>query len=202
MNEIPTAIREGVIKRLYTDAERLDWENLSVAEKTSQYAIWLEDEDVGGRLLRFRPSESEVRVWIKDGPMKEYSRALLGVGPCAGYVENPHCTPSSVVRATLGESWEAMPETIEIKPARCRASGPGGESIVLWGKTEDFKFLLFAALEIAVSEGAPEITVAIVETAANPTAKPNREQMGQIAARCNLGLRFVNPVRARRAATS
>lgn len=194
MRKIPVDVREAVIRRLYADAERLDWERLNVAEKSKQYENWLEDEEVGGKLLRFKLSESAVRVWMKDGPMKEYSRAVLGVGPNASYVDHPRYTPESVVQATLGAEWAVVPESVEIKPARCRASGPEGERIVIWGKYEDFKYLVFAALELLVS-GMEAVSVAVVETLANPTGKVERERMGQIAKRCGIELRFINPSR-------
>jgi len=194
MSQIPTDIREAVIKRLYADAGRIDWENLSVAEKTKQYANWLEDEEVGGELLRFKPSEPGVRVWMKDGPMKEYSRAILGVGPNAGYVDHPRCTPESVVRATLGAEWAVVPGSVEVKPARCWAGGPEGEKVVIWGNREDFKYFVFAALELLVS-GVEAACIAVVEAAANPTANAERERMSQIAERCGIDLRFVNPSR-------
>jgi hypothetical protein len=194
MSQIPTDVREAVIRRLYADAERLDWENLSVAEKSKQYANWLEDEEVGGKLLRFKPSEPGVRVWMKDGPMKEYSRAVLGVGPNARYVDHPRCTPESVVRAASGAGWSVVPGSVEVKPARCRASGPEGERVVIWGKSEDFKYLVFAGLELLVS-GVEVASVAVVEAVANPTGKAERERMRQIAERCGIELQFINPSR-------
>lgn len=194
MSQIPTEVREAVIKRLYADAERIDWENLTVAEKTKQYANWLEDEEVGGELLRFKPSEPGVRVWMKDGPMKEYSRAILGVGPNARYVAHPRCTPESVVRATLGTRWTVVPGSVEVKPARCWAGGPEGKRVVIWGNREDFKYFVFAALELLVS-GVEAAIVAVVEAVASPTANAERERMSQIAQRCGIDLRFVNPNR-------
>jgi hypothetical protein len=194
VSRIPSDVREAVIRRLYADAERIDWENLSVAAKSKQYLAWLEDDAIGEQLLRFKPSESDVRVWIKDGPMKEYSRAVLGVGPNAGYVEHPRCTPESVTRAALGTGWSVVPDSVEIKPARCRARGQDGEETVIWGKSEDFKFLLFAALETIIA-GADAASVAIVESPASPTSNAEREQMGLIMERCQIGLRFVNPSR-------
>lgn len=198
MSQVPVDVREAVIRRLYADAERIDWENLSVSEKSKQYQRWLADEEVGVELLKFKPSEWAVRVWIKDGPMKEYSRAVLGVGPNALYVENPRCTPDSVVRAILGVGWEVVPGSVEVKPARCRASGEEGETIVIWGKNEDFKFLLYGALELLVGgEKAPRI--AVVESVANPTGKAERASKGKIADHCGVGLRFINPSRPRSA---
>jgi hypothetical protein len=198
VNGLPSDLREQVVRRLYADAQRLDWENLGGPQKSKQYAAWLEDEAVGERLLSFKPSEGAVRVWIKDGPMKEYSRALLGVGSYAKYIENPRCTPASVVQAALGEGWSVIDGTIEIKPIRCWAIGPDGQTAVLWGKSEDFKFLLFSALEIVASDAEASATVAIVEVPASPTPTTERELMDRIAKRCAIQLRFVNPAQPRR----
>ena len=51
----PAELREAGIRRLYADAERIDWENLSCPERPTQYAKWLEDKEVGGELLSSNP---------------------------------------------------------------------------------------------------------------------------------------------------
>ena len=38
-------------------------------------------------------SESDARVWIKDGPMKEWSRSLSGVGKYAALVVSQRTSP-------------------------------------------------------------------------------------------------------------
>lgn len=194
MSQVPPEVRAEVIRHLYSRAEQLDWENLGVREKSRQYSVWLEDEAVGGWLLNFIPSDVAVRVWMKDGPMKEYSRAVLGVGPNAKYVEHPRCTPESVVSATLGEQWTVVPDSIEVKPARCRAQSSEGETVVIWGRAKDFRYLVFAVLELLVS-GVEAAVIAIVETPATPTGKAARERMQAIAQRCGAKLRFINPKR-------
>ena len=194
MSKVPAEVRAEVIRHLYADAERLDWENLGVREKSRQYWNWLEDEAVGGKLLRFIPSQVSVRVWMKDGPMKEYSRAVLGVGPNASYVEHPRCTPESVVAAALGADWTVVPDSIEVKPARCWARSAEGKAMVIWGKGEDFKYLVFAALELLVAGGGAA-SIAIVEASANPTGRAERKRMDAIADRCGARLRFINPKR-------
>jgi hypothetical protein len=131
---------------------------------------------------------------MKDGPMKEYSRAVLGVGPNARYVEHPRCTPESVVAATLGADWTVVSDSIEVKPARCWAQSAEGKAVVIWGKGNDFKYLVFAALELLVS-GVEAASIAIVEAPANPTGKAERKRMDAIAERCGAKLRFINPKR-------
>ena len=44
------------------------------------YDRWLDDPAIGGYLTRFL-SRERARVWLKDVPMKEYSRARNGIGP-------------------------------------------------------------------------------------------------------------------------
>jgi hypothetical protein len=195
VTQLPSVLRDEVIRALYADASRLDWENLGSAEKSHQYQRWLEDEKIGGKILNFRPSDAQARVWIKDGPMKEYSRALLGVGPNARFVAQPRCTPESVVRAALGPEWRAVEQTIEIKPVRCRAISQDGEAVVLWGNTADFKHLLFAALNIAVREKKVTASIAVIESAVAPTPRSDRSTICEIAGRCDIPVSFVNPPR-------
>src|SRR4051794_32064006 len=74
----------GVVGALYADAEAMDWEHQSLAERTRQYARWTRDARVGGVLTRYMTAEA-ARSWIKDGPMKEYPRARRGAGRYAEF---------------------------------------------------------------------------------------------------------------------
>lgn len=194
MSELPADLRDQIIRRLYADADQLDWEHLSGPEKTAQYRRWLDDEAVGGQLLRFKATAADVHKWIKDGPMKEYARAQLGVGSTAQYVSNPAILPPAVVRKALGADWALVDGSVDIKPVRCRATGPDGdETWILWGKRPDFKHLLWAALEIVIQQPDTTATLAIVEAPAAPTPQHERAQCQAIADRCSIGLRYITP---------
>ena len=194
MSELPADLRDQIIRRLYADAEKLDWEHLSGPLKTAQYRQWLDDEEVGGQLLRYKATAADVHKWIKDGPMKEYARAQLGVGTTASYVANPAILPQAVVRKTLGSGWSLMEGSVDIKPVRCRAVHlEGAETWVLWGKRADFKHLLWAALETVIQDPVATATLAIVEAAAAPTPPHERAQSRAMADRCSIGLRYIAP---------
>lgn len=192
MSDLPPQLREMVTRRLYASAAELDWENLSVAAKTAQYRHWIGDPQIGGQLTRFVP-EDRARVWIKDGPMKEYARAQFGVGAFAHLVDTPRCTPETVVLAVHGHGWEVMDGSIEVKPARCVATSLQGQSLILWGNLPDFKHLVWAALEIASADDTRSVTIAVVESPARPTPIPERTRLKKIADRCGFAVRHINP---------
>jgi hypothetical protein len=196
MSDLPPQLREEVTRKLYLNASEIDWENLSGAEKTAQYRRWVADPQIGGELTRFL-AEDSARVWIKDGPMKEYARAQFGVGPFAHLVQALRCTPKTVVAAVHGSGWRVLDDSIGVKPARCVASGPGGEeSLVLWGNRAAFKHLVWAALEGAVDKEERPVTIAVVESAARPTPTSERARFTAIAARCGFTVRHINPAPA------
>jgi hypothetical protein len=195
MSELPPELRDRVTRKLYASAAQIDWENLSATEKTAQYRRWVADPQIGGELTRFLPEDS-ARVWIKDGPMKEYARATFGVGSFAHLVDAPRCTPETVVRAVYGNDWQVVEGSIEIKPARCAANGPDGLGLVLWGNAADFKHLIWAALEAAAVADDRSVTIAVVESPARPTPPSERERLRTIATRCGFTVRHIKPAPA------
>ena len=75
---VPKEIRHEVVRALYQQVETMNWELMSPQQKSQQYARWIDDPAIGGRLTQFQSAE-DARVWLKDGPMKEFARALDGV---------------------------------------------------------------------------------------------------------------------------
>ena len=192
MSELPPELREAVTRHLYASAAQIDWENLSATEKTAQYRRWVADPNIGGELTRFLPEDS-ARVWIKDGPMKEYARAQFGVGPFAQLIDTPRCTPETVVRAVHGDDWNVLAGSVDVKPARCVASGSAGEALVVWGGLAAFKHLVWAALEAAADDDERPVTIAVVESPARPTPASERARLKTIASRCGFTVRHINP---------
>ncbi len=192
MSELPAALREELMRKLYASAAKLDWENLSPSHKTAQYSHWMADPEIGGQLTRFLP-EDRARVWIKDGPMKEYGRAQFGVGPFAHLVNAPRCTPQTVVRAVQGEGWEVVAGSVQVKPSRCTAASASDQALVLWGHAADFKYLIWAGLEATAQDDGRQVTIAVVESPARPTGKVERAHLKLIADRCGFAVRHINP---------
>jgi hypothetical protein len=73
---IPNHIREETKKRLWDEADRLEWSALSAADKTRYYSVWTETPDIGGKLGAFMDPR-KVRVYIKDTLLKPYARERL-----------------------------------------------------------------------------------------------------------------------------
>jgi hypothetical protein len=82
LSEVPDVIRAEVITELYRQAAEIDWEVLSAGAKKLQYRRWVEDPRTGGHLREFW-DDHRIGTWIKDTPMKEYTRVQEGFGPLA-----------------------------------------------------------------------------------------------------------------------
>ena len=85
MQRMPDQIREQVAEKVLARAVAAKWDDLNANERSRLYRVWSEDPEIGGVIARFIPRDG-VRVWIKDGPMKEYTRARRGLGPFAGSI--------------------------------------------------------------------------------------------------------------------
>lgn len=74
---VPDTVREEVRRLLWTEADKLGWNDLSAADKTRHYERWTQSSDIGG-LLRQYMDPPRVRVYLKDAVFKPYRRARLG----------------------------------------------------------------------------------------------------------------------------
>jgi hypothetical protein len=189
---LPKDLRERVWRRLYEDADRLDWENLSSQDKTAQYVRWLDVEDIGGILTLFMERDA-ARVYIKDTPMKEYARALAGLGPGAAFTDNRQGLPETMVRSALGAAWEVEPDSVAVKPLHCWARKGGERRYVCWARADGLGALVWAALNVLADDPDADPLLLIRETAANPTSREVRTRQRKIAERCGLPLEYVRP---------
>ncbi len=176
-----------VVKKLYVDAAKLDWEHLSGSDKTTQYAAWLEDREVGGVLGQWMSPE-EARVWIKDGPMKEYARALAGVGAFAEYLDDHPRGPRVLVAATLGDGWHVVSGSEGVKPLHCDAVNGDSTVRLIWGPSRDFKHLLWAGLEASDRRRQVRVRIAVFDTLADPTTRGAKAKQQRFCERCGLEL--------------
>lgn len=175
-----------VVQKLYSDAQEIDWEHLTHAEHTEWYTRWLADQSVGGVLTTWMSPE-EARVWLKDGPMKEYARALAGEGTFAKYIEDHPRGPARIVEKALGNGWTVVWTTVRVKPLQCRATNGQQTVKVFWGPAKDFKHLLWAALKL-VDERA---YLVVWDTVSNPLQTQARDKISAIGRRCSLDVRFI-----------
>lgn len=186
---IPKEVETKVVSRLYADAKKLDWASLTPQQHSAQYTKWVEDPEVGGRLREYL-SDSDARVWIKDGPMKEWSRSLSGVGKYAALIEGADDIPAKLVRKVLGEEWEVDLESLKTKPLRVTARKDEDETILTWAQARDLKHLVWAALTASAEGDAREWVICVVETFTRPTPANEKQAHQRLAKRC--GLRLVH----------
>lgn len=188
---LPEHVMEKVLRRVFTDLETLGWDGLTDEEKTKQYNAWAEDADVGGDLNQFN---DDPRHWIKDGPVKEWPRARMGVGTYAKYLPAQGGQVEQVVQLALGDEWVADTTTVKIKPLRVTAHHRDDERdpvVVTWAPAKDFKHLIWAALNEEAKGDHREWILVVRGTFEKPTPANVRKHNDRIAQRCGLRLEHI-----------
>nr|CTQ89716.1 hypothetical protein [Kibdelosporangium sp. MJ126-NF4] len=141
----------------------LDWDSFRDPQKTEQYSLWVDDPAIGGELADYLTAEG-IRVWLKDGPMKEYTRALEGVGSYAEYAMKRFPDIEDTVRETLGPQWRTVPRTRGEKPMHVDIADGSVQRYVCWGYPRTFRDLLWAAVGKAIySTVRPLVLVSLRE---------------------------------------
>jgi hypothetical protein len=184
MRAFPLGVEREVVRRLYEEAERLDWIHMPLNERRRQYAAWLEAPTIGGVLTQFLSRES-ARVWIKDCPMKEFARAVAGVGRFAPFVGNTGRGPLEMIQLSLGSEWVLVQGSFGIKPLHCLAEAQNQRRYICWGPPKDFKHLLWAALGAAESKKVPA-RIVVVERIGQEMRGVDRTRFERLVARCSL----------------
>ena len=186
----PDAVRDEVLRELYRQAETLDWELMNSPQKSQQYARWIDDPSIGGRLTQFHAAE-DVRVWLKDVPMKEYARALDGVGPYAEYTTKRLSDIVELIHRALGDKWAVVPGTLDEKPLHCMATDGNQDRYVCWGKPGTFRDLVWAAVKMAVKLGNRPMVIVSIRDGQDVNGEERREQE-RIAAHCGIDIRHIH----------
>lgn len=145
MSRVPDEVRRQVTAALYQRMDHLAWESLTASDKSEWYRRFVADPKIGG-ILGPHMAQDRIRVWIKDGPAKEYTRALEGVGPYADYTRRAYAGPGVVVQSVLGDGWTVREGSVQDKPMRCWVDGPEGSRFVIWGSHRGLKDLVWQAV--------------------------------------------------------
>lgn len=193
MAKPPQAVRDGVIEALYREFDSLQWEQLATREKSDAYERFLTSPQVGGALNPYM-DPGGIRVWIKDGPAKEYGRALEGVGLYAKYTGRAYPDTQDAIKKVLGAHWSLVPGSVADKPMRCAAQSEDGvRRFVLWGPFSALKEIVWHALMYKIE--SPKTSPVLV--VARPMIAPLRsEQRKQAEAICEvIGAEFKSIVR-------
>ncbi|MER7769880.1 hypothetical protein [Kitasatospora sp. NPDC096140] len=184
--QLPTALRDILLREIYQQANDLDWEFLSNGEKTAQYRKWIEDPKVGGVLLSHGP-EKDARVWIKDVPMKEYARAQEGIGHYVRYAVNRFRGPEEIVQAACGEGWSPLPGSLGEKPNHCIATDGEESRYVCWGRPGTFRDLIWAAVNEAI-EAKRHPAIVITTRDGETVSTADRARQIKVAEHCGVSL--------------
>ena len=161
---VPEAIRKQLRQQLWSVADELGWKNLSITEKKKFYEDWTRDHKYGGTLSRYI-DKGQVRVYLKDTIMKEYTRA-------AG------ADPSRPLRLLkLGADIPVAQSYI--KPhGRRFADG----RVICWGRASDWKLVLMALHERSTKHEKAIPFAAILANATGKFAEPDVRRMIEDAA--------------------
>lgn len=169
MTPIPPEIRDEVIRRVYADCDRLEWETLSSGKKTTAYNRWVDDPEIGGLLRRYmsQMTHADTRVWLKDGPLHDYDRAINGVGANARYTRRRVADPPFLIRNALGADWELLEGSIQDRPLRCVAVNPRTRerTQLIWGPFKNLSSLAWAAVTVRVADRAARPVIVLVRPA-------------------------------------
>ena len=165
---IPTATRQEVLIELARQFDAVRWEEINSAGASEMYDRFVKDPKIGGRLAHFMAPE-KVRVWIKDGPAKEYRRALEGKGYLATYTSRAYPGAEAIVRSALGQKWSPRPDSVEEKPMRCFAEDANGQSMyVVWGPMTSLQNLFWNAALIRADDPYEPITIVVTKPNSAP----------------------------------
>lgn len=191
---LPTDLEEEVVRLLYKRAAEVNWTYLPDNERTKLYRAWTADPQVGGRLLPFIGKPEDVRPWIKDGPMKEYTRATYGVGKYAPHVTKPATPVSALVDKALGPGWTVDIQTLDIKPLRviiCRPDDEEAEQRFAWAPVKDFKHLAWAAITAQAAGDSLPWVICAVDSFVRRVTPIQRATNERIAERLGLAIAHV-----------
>lgn len=160
VSDVPQELRHSVVTEAYRLADELDWSALTDRQRTAMYDRWLDLPAIGGQLTRFLTRE-RARVWLKDGPMKEYARARNGIGLFADFATSRLPTPGEMARRLLGQRWDSI-GPIQEKPLRCRVTNGQTDRLLIWGPPPTLRDLVWAGINAVVDqEPTPLLIVTI-----------------------------------------
>jgi hypothetical protein len=189
---LPEALRADVVRALYADANQLGWATLGPQAKTTAFNRWIDDPRVGGRLTSYMTPE-QARLWIKDGPMKEYVRAMRGTGRFAEFGRQGGTSPQDIVDRALGAGAQ-IDGNIGTKPPHCLATSTDGtKAYITWGDASSLKHLLWAAVRGSLDNDLPGHIV-VLEPPGTVTPTATAEEQKAITDRCGLTLHHLREV--------
>lgn len=140
---LPTKVREDVARAILGRAVDLHWEELTFQERSAAYSDWVLDPAIGGVIAEYVPAD-RIRLWIKDGPIKEYQRARRGQGSYAKLLPGAEGLEKRIVDSVLGGKWSVKDGSVKVKPSRFIAVDLHDDEIsVTWGTVVELKHVVW-----------------------------------------------------------
>lgn len=181
MSAVPDDVRREVVQEIYRVLDARRWEELPSPEKSAEYERMIESDTIGKALENYM-DPGGIRVWIKDGPAKEYGRALEGIGSYVEYTSRQMTGPERIVSAALGSRWSADLDTLTDKPMRCDAIAEGEDPrTVMWGEIGRLKDLAWQCLLTRAAHPQERPVMVIVRRSASPLPASQRSKAQKIA---------------------
>lgn len=187
-------IEMEITRRIYAQMVAMDWTHTPDTDHTKAYRTWTDDPQVGGRLRPFLETDDSIRVWLKNGPIKEYPRAIYGVGKYAKCVISPATPVQSLIANALGSGWVVDLETLKVKPLMVnihRAERESEEQRFAWGPAKDFKHLIWSAIRDEAKGDALPRVLCVIETFANPTSPAEKAFHMHVGQRLGIAIKHV-----------
>ena len=125
---MPLEVRNDLRKLLWSRADRVGWMHISHIDKALLYEGWGREERVGGLLERYL-DRRQVRVYLKDTLMKDYTRTRLA----------DETRPFRVLGLTGTKVTERL-----TKPNGCVLDDG---RIVCWGRATEWKTIVTSTFE-------------------------------------------------------
>ena len=125
---LPTNIRDKIKENLWNQADKMNWSDMNIYDKSIQYKNWGQDAEIGEVLSRYMPYQS-VHKYIKDSLMKPYAKSKK-------------LTHENVLKIFGLENISAS--DFYNKPLGVRLIDG---RIVCWGRAVDWKIVLLAIFE-------------------------------------------------------
>lgn len=187
--KIPDDVRSEVIKEIFSRAALEKWEDLNSPGRTNLYNAWVSDPNIGRKLAPFLV-DHEIRLWIKDGPMKEYGRARRGLGPYAKYIKTSVDVERQIALGVFGPGWTIVPGSISVKPAQFSVIDDEESRIdVLWGNFSDLKHLIWAWLN---RRDGGESKIVVLSSRTQPIPRDTYSYIDFLASKINADIQILD----------
>ena len=91
--------------------------------------------------------------------MKHYAKARAGIGPYASLAGRRLPDAAYIAHQAFGPQWSAIAGTVREKPNRCQVSDGNDQVLMVWGAPNNFRALLWAAINAAIDPGPRPVIV-------------------------------------------